>query len=207
MSRHRSRSLERSRHRSHSQERNRPRGLSQERSRHRSYSTEISSEDRFEGRRRETSPDQRNRGSRKTHSQRSKTEELARRLAELEQKLASSNSVEGTSVNSSSPFSPEIDRERADPNKKAPHMESYDGSGDPYEHSQAYDRLMCYYDYSDAAKCQIFITTLKKEARQWMTSLAPNSISSWKELYDKFHIRFGSNKRRGKPTGSLVQIN
>lgn len=43
-------------------------------------------------------------------------------------------------------------------------MESYDGSGDPYERNQAYNRLMSYYNYSDAAKCQMFMTTLKKDA-------------------------------------------
>lgn len=67
---------------------------------------------------------------------------LARRFAELEQRLAGSSLDKGTSVNSLSPFSPKRDRERVDPNEKAPHMESYDRSEDPYEHSQAYDQLM-----------------------------------------------------------------
>lgn len=156
VSKRQSRLLKRSRHRSRSQERSRHISRSQERSRHRSHSTEIISKDRFERRRRETSLDQKNKGSRKTPSQRSKTEELARRLAEVEQKLTSSNPVEGTSVNSSSLFFPKIDREQDDPNKKAPHIEGYDGLGDPYEHIQAYDQLMHYYNYSDVAKCQIF---------------------------------------------------
>lgn len=87
-----------------------------------------------------------------------------------------------------------------------PSMESYDGSRDPYDHTHTYNRLMSYYDYSDTAKCQMFATTLKKGARMWMTSLPPNSISSWKELCEKFHDQFRSNKRRGKVTTSLIQI-
>lgn len=51
---------------------------------------------------------------------------------------------------------------------------------------------------------KIFITTLKKGTRLWMTSLPPNSIRSWQELCNKFCDRFGGNRRRGKLTVSLI---
>lgn len=54
-------------------------------------------------------------------------------------------------------------------------------------------------------KC-LFVTTLRKDARQWMGTLPSDLIYSWADLSGKFHARFGSNKRRGKPTGSLAQV-
>lgn len=106
-------------------------------------------------------------------------------------------------VDLKSPFTPEIDRAWANPKKKIPPLETSDGTGDPYDHIHAYDLLMRYYEHFDAAKYQIFVTTLKKGVCLWMASLPPNSIRSWQELCDKFHDHFGSNNRRGKLTASL----
>lgn len=77
---------------------------------------------------------------------------LARRIAELEKLLSAKNSMETYSAASGSPFSSEINQETVDPKKKMPPMETYDGMGDPYDHSDGYDRLMTYYGHSDAAK-------------------------------------------------------
>lgn len=107
-----------------------------------------------------------------------KLDPLAQKVAELEQKLAAVTQVKE--------LHPEIDRVRADTSTMMPSMESYNGIGDPYDHTHVYDRLMHYYDHSDVTKCQIFVKTLKKGARLWMTSLPPSSIDSWKELCDKF---------------------
>lgn len=84
-------------------------------------------------------------------------------------------------------------------------MKIYDGTDDPYDYTHVYYHLMCCYDHSDAAKCKIFITTLKKSARLWLTLLSPSFIGSWKEICDKFHDRF-SAIRRGKVTASLIKI-
>lgn len=131
---------------------------------------------------------------------------LVKELKELRKQLAEVQQVKDTPGRKASPFSSDILKKKVDPTKKLPYMESYDGSGDPYDHSQAFERLMDYYDFTDAAKCHTFVTTLRKDARQWMGTLPANSVSSWSGLCDKFHARFGSNRRRGKPTGSLAQV-
>lgn len=86
---------------------------------------------------------------------------LVKELKELRKQLVEVQQVKDTSGKKASLFSSDILKEKADPSKKLPHMESYDGSGDPYDHSQAFDRLMDYYDFTDAAKCQTFVTLCK----------------------------------------------
>lgn len=82
----------------------------------------------------------------------------------------------------------------------------YDGTSDPYDHTYSYKRLMRFYGHTAAGKCHLFISTLKKIAREWMITLPPRSISSWEELNERFHTRFGNNMKREKMTTSLIQI-
>lgn len=65
-------------------------------------------------------------------------------------------------VNSKSYFTPEIDRVWADLTKTMPPLKTYDGAGDPYDHTHTYECLMRYYEHSDASRCQMFVTTLKR---------------------------------------------
>lgn len=172
--RHRSRSRsprrgeadrERSRHRSRSRD---------GRSRRRSHSAER----RFEHpgrsglRRRDASPEY-GRDRHISSPRKEETDPLARRVAELEKLLLAKNSTGVPSAGLGSPFSPEINQETADPKKKMPPMETYDGMGDPYDHSDGYDRLMTYYGHSDA---DMFATTLKKSAREWMGTWRPDRL-------------------------------
>lgn len=80
-----------------------------------------------------------------------KSDPLAQKVAELEQKLAAMTKVNKLSVNPTSPFTPEIDRVRANPTKKMPPIETYDGTSDPNDHTHTYERIMRYYDHFDAA--------------------------------------------------------
>lgn len=82
---------------------------------------------------------------------------LVKKVKKLRKQLVEVKQVKDHLGRKASPFSPEILKEKADPTMKFPHIESYDGSGDPYDHSQAIDRLMDYYDFTDAAKCQMFV--------------------------------------------------
>lgn len=147
----------------------------------------------FEGQTSVVPPERRNRPSRQ-------------KSCRVGAELAVIGQAKESPIHTKSPFTPEIDRARADPSKKMPLMESYDGSGDPYDHTDGYNRLMNYYGHSDAAKCHMFAITLKKGAREWMMTLAANSIGSWTDLREKFHAWFGRNKRRGKVTTSLMQV-
>lgn len=91
----------------------------------------------------------------------------------------SSDLVKPNVVKLKSHFTLTIDEVQVDTTKQVPLLEKYDGMGDPYVHTQTYEHLMRYYGHSDAARCHLFVTTLKKEARQWMTYLPPNSVESW----------------------------
>lgn len=73
------------------------------------------------------------------------------------------------SVDPKSPFTPEIDRVQADMTKKMPPLETYDDTDNPYDHTHTFDRLICYYEHSDGAWCQMFVVNLKKGARLRMT--------------------------------------
>ncbi|GKV48231.1 hypothetical protein SLEP1_g55056 [Rubroshorea leprosula] len=50
---------------------------------------------------------------------------------------------------------------------KIPHLETYDGSGDPDEHLHTYQAIMRIQDANDAMMCKVFPKTLKSIARRW----------------------------------------
>lgn len=75
------------------------------------------------------------------------------------------NPVKPDATGPKSLFTLVIDEVQVDPTKKVPPLDTYDGMGDPYEHTHTYEQLMCYYSHSDAARCHMFVTTLEKGAR------------------------------------------
>lgn len=86
------------------------------------------------------------------------------KLAELEQKIVATQTNK-MPVDPKSPFTPAIYEVQADPTRKMPPLKTYDGTGDPYDHTHTYECLMLYYGHFDAARCQMFVTTLKQGAR------------------------------------------
>ncbi|GKV18246.1 hypothetical protein SLEP1_g28653 [Rubroshorea leprosula] len=50
---------------------------------------------------------------------------------------------------------------------KIPHLETYDGSGDPDEHLHTYQAIMRIQNANDAMMCKVFPATLKSTARRW----------------------------------------
>ncbi|GKV22541.1 hypothetical protein SLEP1_g32403 [Rubroshorea leprosula] len=50
---------------------------------------------------------------------------------------------------------------------KIPHLETYDGLGDPDEHLHTYQAIMRIQNANDAMMCKVFPTTLKSTARRW----------------------------------------
>lgn len=82
-----------------------------------------------------------------------KSHPLAQKVVELEQKLAAVTQAKELPVDLTLPFTPKIDRVQGIKYKKMPPMESYNGTGDPYDHTHAYDHLMRYYNHPNAAKC------------------------------------------------------
>ncbi|XP_022889290.1 uncharacterized protein LOC111404761 [Olea europaea var. sylvestris] len=54
--------------------------------------------------------------------------------------------------------------------------------------------------------CKAFPQTLTNAARDWFSTLEPNSISSFTDLADKFSAFFASSKRIRKTAASLMQL-
>ena len=59
---------------------------------------------------------------------------------------------------------------------------------------------------ADAIMCRAFPTTLKGAARIWFSWLAPNSISTFKELSAQFTAHFIGGHRYKKSTACLMSI-
>lgn len=57
------------------------------------------------------------------------------KLVELERKISAVTQENELPIDPKSPFMPKIDRVRADLTKKMPPLETYDGTGDPYDHT------------------------------------------------------------------------
>lgn len=65
------------------------------------------------------------------------------KLTKLEQKIVAVTQVNELSADPKSPFTPEIDQIRADLTKKMPPIETYDNTGDPYDHTHIYMIVSC----------------------------------------------------------------
>ena len=89
---------------------------------------------------------------------------------------------------------------------RVPHMDSYDGVKDPLDHLETFKTLMHLQRVADAIMCKTFPTTLKGVARIWFSRLAPNSISTFKELSAQFTAHFIGGHRYKKSTACLMNI-
>ena len=81
-----------------------------------------------------------------------------------------------------SPFTTTVNSFHLPSKFRMPHMDSYDGVKDPLDHLETFKTLMHLQGVADAIMCKAFPTTLKGAARIWFSRLAPNSISTFKEL-------------------------
>ncbi|XP_024199792.1 uncharacterized protein LOC112202992 [Rosa chinensis] len=66
----------------------------------------------------------------------------------------------------------------------------YMGSGDPYQHLQAFCSQTSAKGYMDEVCCNMFQETLSGEALSWFYELPAGSVGNFKELADKFLARF-----------------
>ncbi|RWW46460.1 hypothetical protein BHE74_00047613, partial [Ensete ventricosum] len=122
------------------------------------------------------------------------------RLDEVQKEvLKSRGEIEESSKDGSS-FTPEIQ------GKPLPTLESYDGSGDPTEHTAVFRAQMALYDTSDVLMCRAFPTTLRGLARTWYSRLKPASISSFDLLTKEFELNFLVSPRPKPTTASLLGL-
>ncbi|GLT87676.1 hypothetical protein SLE2022_057430 [Rubroshorea leprosula] len=109
------------------------------------------------------------------------SEELMRKYTDLERQLQdvqksidelkSPRLHQQTLDLDSAPLNLSITAEPYQEGFKIPHLETYDGSGDPDEHLHTYQAIMRIQNPNDAMMCKVFPTTLKSIARRWYHKL------------------------------------
>ena len=65
-------------------------------------------------------------------------------------------------------------------------METYDGSWDLLDHLESFKTLMHLQGVTKEIICKAFPTTLKIPTKVWFSKLAPNTVSTFKELSGHF---------------------
>ncbi|GKU88705.1 hypothetical protein SLEP1_g2934 [Rubroshorea leprosula] len=100
----------------------------------------------------------------------SKNADLERQLRDVQKsidELKSPRSHQQTLDLDNAPLNLSITAEPYQEGFKIPHLETYDGSGDPDEHLHTYQAIMRIQNANDAMMCKVFPATLKSTARRW----------------------------------------
>ena len=105
-----------------------------------------------------------------------------------------------------SPFTTSVNSFPLSSKFRMPHMDSYNGVKDPLDHLETFKNLMHLQGVADAIMCRAFPTMLKGVARIWFSRLAPNSISTFKELSAQFIAHFIGGHQYKKSTACLMSI-
>ncbi|GKV06462.1 hypothetical protein SLEP1_g18360 [Rubroshorea leprosula] len=144
------------------------------------------------------------------------SEELLKKNAELERQLRdvqksigelkSPRSYQQTLDLDSAPLNLSITTEPYQEGFKIPHLETYDGSGDPDEHLHTYQAIMRIQNANDAMMCKVFPTTLKTTARRWYHKLPRHSIDSYSQLAKLFSNKFASQREIKRTATELMQV-
>ncbi|GKV40900.1 hypothetical protein SLEP1_g48494 [Rubroshorea leprosula] len=145
------------------------------------------------------------------------SEELMRKNADLERQLRdvqksidelkSPRSHQQTLDLDSAPLNLSITAEPYQEGFKIPHLETYDGSGDPDEHLHTYQAIMRIQNANDAMMCKVFPTTLKSTARRWYHKLPRHYIDSYSQLAKLFSNKFASQREIKCTATVLMQVN
>ncbi|MCH87577.1 hypothetical protein A2U01_0008450 [Trifolium medium] len=90
--------------------------------------------------------------------------------------------------------------------EKPPPLGTYDGQTDPDDHFDNINAILDFRRVSGAIRCRLFPTTLRKGAMAWYQSLAPESVSSLRDLTDQFCRNFIAFRRHPKTVVTLEAI-
>ncbi|GKV04724.1 hypothetical protein SLEP1_g16838 [Rubroshorea leprosula] len=144
-------------------------------------------------------------------------EELMRKNADMERQLRdvqrsidelkSPRSHQQTLDLDSAPLNLSITAEPYQERFKIPHLETYDGLGDPDEHLHTYQAIMRIQNANDAMMCKVFPATLKSTARRWYHKLPRHSIDSYFQLAKLFSNKFASQREIKRTATELMQVN
>ncbi|XP_057432102.1 uncharacterized protein LOC130724850 [Lotus japonicus] len=99
------------------------------------------------------------------------------------------------------PFTDDIANTTVPDNLKTLVLDSYFGDFDPKDHLVYFNTKMVIVGASDALKCKMLPSTLKKSAMTWFTTLPPRSIARFMDLSAKFLSQFSTS--RAQKSGSL----
>ncbi|GKV49002.1 hypothetical protein SLEP1_g55776 [Rubroshorea leprosula] len=144
------------------------------------------------------------------------SEELMRKNADLERQLQdvqksidelkSPRSHQQTLDLDSAPLNLSITAEPYQEGFKIPHLETYDGSGDPDEHLHTYQAIMRIQNANDAMMCKVFPATLKSTVRRWYHKVPRHSIDSYSQLAKLFSNKFASQREIKRTATELMQV-
>ncbi|GKV42478.1 hypothetical protein SLEP1_g49874 [Rubroshorea leprosula] len=137
-----------------------------------------------------------------------KNADLERQLREVQKsidELKSPRSYQQTLDLDSTPLNLFITAEPYQEGFKIPHLETYDGSGDPDEHLHTYQAIMRIQNANDAMMCKVFPATLKTTARRWYHKLPRHSIDSYSQLAKLFSNKFASQREIKRTATELMQ--
>ncbi|GKV09734.1 hypothetical protein SLEP1_g21190 [Rubroshorea leprosula] len=150
------------------------------------------------------------------HSSSKHNEELLKKNADLERQLKevqksidelkSPRSYQQTLDLDSAPLNLSITVEPYQEGFKIPHLETYDGSGDPDEHLHTYQAIMRIQNANDAMMCKVFPAALKTTARRWYHKLPRHSIDSYSQLTKLFSNKFASQREIKRTATELMQV-
>ncbi|RDX88249.1 hypothetical protein CR513_30187, partial [Mucuna pruriens] len=104
------------------------------------------------------------------------------------------------------PFCREIDETTIPPNFREVVVEPFDGSQDPHAYLQAFQTQMYISGGNDRLSCKLFPGTLRGVAMQWMATLPPKSIQTFKDLASSFLSQFAGNKVKRLEVADLFDI-
>ena len=107
---------------------------------------------------------------------------------------------------SSSPFVPAILNHDAPSHFALPKFQMYDGFQDPFDHLMHFCQIMMLQTGNNALLCKVFPSSLAIPALSWFHRLAPNTVTSFCCLSEKFVTQYMCSVRRKQSASSLFHV-
>ncbi|GLJ19066.1 hypothetical protein SUGI_0342280 [Cryptomeria japonica] len=120
---------------------------------------------------------------------------LAQTVSSLQQQIASMNQSKFSvpTFDVASPLSLDIVRAIPPKHVEIPHLELYNGKGDPLTHVKTFQTICIDFAYDQRLLAKLFTRTLRDKALQWYCSLPSYSITSFEQLANAFIQQFQNN--------------
>ena len=133
-------------------------------------------------------------------------DQMRKVMDEMRENMRRANPVKDLIHRTDSPFTASINGHPFPLKFKMPFLDSYDGTGDLFDHIATFKTTMHLQRVLDEIMCRAFPTTLKGPARVWFSKIPPNSVSSFEELSKLFVNNFIRGQRHKRSSFSLLTI-